>query len=145
MSKIGDNGKNSPNLFQRTLKATIVTLIVGIILLILWAFTSQVFANYPQFQTLYAIFAWAIIFFTFAIWFSDHTIFKYGFIIARPLFLIIYVAYAANGGVLTMDSMNFHFTIEFIPILALVIVICLIEIAKGILQALEFASVTPRD
>jgi len=139
----GRNGSQS--LFQRTVKATIVTLVVGIVLLFFWVFLSQIFAGYPNFQTFFAVLAVALVFFTFMIRFTDGTIFKYGFLIGRAFFLIIYIVYATSGGVFSMDIESFHFIIEFVPLLALIIVVNLMEIAKGILQAVEFTVEAPMD
>lgn len=145
LSRINGTEGSSPDLFQRTVKAAIITLIVSIILLVIWVFLSQIFGGFPQFQNLFAVLAGGIIFFTFAIRFSEGTIFKYGFIIGRAFFFIVFSVYATNGGVLTADLSEFHFMVEFVPILALIVVINLLEVAKGVLQIIEFTSEVPPD
>jgi hypothetical protein len=129
----------------RIFKATIITAIVGIILLVFWVLLSGFISSYPQYLILLAVLIWTMLFFTFAIKVSEGTIFKYGFIVSRAFFLIIFLAYATNGGVLTLSTMGFDFTMEFIPILGLLIVANLLSMSQGILEAIEFVSESPKD
>ncbi len=54
-------------LAPRLLKATVITVLVGVVLLFIWLLVGQLFADYPEYQMFYAILAWAMLFFTFAI------------------------------------------------------------------------------
>jgi len=129
----------------RIFKATIITAIVGIILLVFWVLLSGFLSFYPKYLALFAVLIWAILFFTFGIRVSEGTIFKYGFIVGRALFLIIFFTYATNGGILTLSTTGFEFTMEFIPILGLLIVASLLSMGQGILEAIEFVSEGPKD
>jgi len=130
---------------HRILKATIITVFLGIFLLVLWVFVVQLFKDYPEYQKLYAILAWAIVFFTFATKVTEETIYKFVLIIARALFLIIYFIYATNGGVFTINFMDMRLTIEFVSILALMVLVNFLEMVRGVLQAIEFTSASPKD
>ena len=132
-------------LFPRILKATIVAAIVGVCLLVFWLVISKALESYPECRILFAVFAWATVLFTFAIRVTDGTIYKYCFIIGRAFFLITYTVYATNGGMLSLDFMDFHLTLEFIPVLSLMILVNLLTIAKGVLQAIEFTSESPKE
>ncbi len=143
MSEIEEE-KTFRKLIKRIAKATLATAIVGAFWLFLWILLS-VFAVFPEYLTFFAILAWATLFFTFAIRVSEDTIYKYCFIIARAFFLIIYLAYATNCGILTLNFMDFQLTVEFVPLLALMIAINLLAIARGLLQAIEFVSQSPKD
>jgi hypothetical protein len=132
-------------LFRRIAKATLMTVVAGIFWLVLWFLISSFLANFPEYLTRFAVLAWALLFFTFAIKVSEGTIYKYILIIARAFFLIVYVAYTTNCGVLTVKIEDFTFTVEFIPLLALMIVINLLAMARGLLQAIEFTSQSPKD
>lgn len=132
-------------LFRRIAKATLMTVVAGIFWLVLWLLTSSFLANFPEYLARFAVLAWALLFFTFAIKVSEGTIYKYILIIARAFFLIVYVAYTTNYGVLTVKIEDFTFTVEFIPLLALMIVINLLAMARGLLQAIEFTSQSPKD
>lgn len=129
----------------KILKATLVTAVVGLILLVFWVATSRIFAGHPEYSALFAILIGFVLFFTFSIRVAEGTIFKYGFIVARSSFLIFFIAYATNSGVLSIVDMGFQFTMKFIPMLGLMIVACLLGAAKGLLEAIEFASESPRD
>ncbi len=130
---------------HRILKATIITVFLGIFLLVLWVFVVQLFTDYPEYQKLYAILAWAIVFFTFATKVTEETIYKFVLIIARALFLIIYFIYSTNGGVFTINFMDMRLTIEFVSILALMVLVNFLEMVRGVLQAIEFTSASPKD
>jgi len=66
-------------------------------------------------------------------------------ITARALFLIIYFIYATNGGVFTINVMDMRLTIEFVSILALMVLVNFLEMVRGVLQAIEFTSASPKD
>ena len=132
-------------LFRRIAKATLMTVVAGIFWLVLWLLISSFLANFPEYLTRFAVLAWALLYFTFAIKVSEDTIYKYILIIARAFFLIVYVAYTTNYGVLTVKIEDFTFTVEFIPLLALMIAINLLAMARGLLQAIEFTSQSPKD
>jgi len=134
--------KSIPRIFR----ATVVAAIVGACLLFSWLlFSAPLVRLYPESQLLFTIFTWAIVFFTFSIRVTDGTILKYCFIIGRAFFLAMYIIYATNGGILEIDFMNFHFSIGFIPILSLMVLLSLLAMAKGVLQAIEFTSESPKD
>lgn len=134
-------------LLPRIAKATIATGIVGACLLIFWFVISDsaLLAWYPEYQMLFAVIVWATVFFTFAIRVTNGTVYKYCFVIGRALFIIIYTIYATNGGMLTLDLMDFHLTVEFIPLVFIMILTNLLGIAKGVLQAMQFTSESPAD
>ncbi|MEM2147326.1 MAG: hypothetical protein QXJ94_01835, partial [Candidatus Bathyarchaeia archaeon] len=130
---------------MRVVKATLFTAVSGIFWLILWFLTSMILKDLPQYLELFAVLAWGLIFFTFAITFSEGTIYKYILIIIRAFFLIVYLAYSTNCGVFTVTFENVSFTVEFVPLLAVMIVASLLSMIRGILQAIEFAAQTPKD
>jgi hypothetical protein len=132
-------------LFRRIAKATLMTVVAGIFWLVLWLLTSSFLANFPEYLTRFAVLAWALLFFTFAIKVSEGTIYKHILIIIRAFYLLVYTAYATNCGVLTIKIENFAITVEFIPLLALMITTNLLAMARGLLQAIEFTSQSPKD
>jgi len=129
----------------KILKAALVTAVVALILLVFWSATSGIFSGYPEYSTLFTILTIFILFFTFSIRVTEGTIFRYGFIVARSLFLIFFIAYTTNGGVLSIVGLGLQFTMEFIPVLGLMIMACLLGVAKGLLGAIEFISESPKD
>lgn len=129
----------------RIAKATLITAVAGVFWLVLWLLISSLLSDFPGYLARFAVLAWALLFFIFTIKVSEGTIYKYILIIARAFFLIVYVAYTTNYGVLTVKIEDFTFTVEFIPLLALMIAINLLAMARGLLQAIEFTSQSPKD
>ncbi|MEM2971369.1 MAG: hypothetical protein QW270_02970 [Candidatus Bathyarchaeia archaeon] len=141
----GDGIKSFRRLSLRVVKATFITVVAGVFWLIMWLLISLLLADYPEYLMHFAVLAWASLFFTFATKISEGTIYRHILTIARSFFLIMYVAYATNCGILTIKIEKFTITIEFIPIIALITAINLLAMAKGLLQAIEFASKSPKD
>ncbi|MEM3770135.1 MAG: hypothetical protein QXG76_02985 [Candidatus Bathyarchaeia archaeon] len=130
----------------KIVKAGAITAIYGVGWLIIWLLLSNFLGPiFQQFSTLYWIFVYVSLFFTFATRVSEGTIYKYILIIFRSFFIIVYLAYSTNFGVFTINLEGFTFTVEFIPLLAIMVVINLLSIARGLIQAIEFAAQTPED
>jgi len=130
----------------KIVKVALVTAIYGVVWFLIWLLLSSFLGNFfLQFSALYWILVCASLFFTFAIRISENTIYKYVFIILRSFFLIVYIAYSTNFGVLSMDYAGFTFTVEFIPLLAIMVAINLLSIARGLIQAIEFSAQSPED
>ena len=133
----------------RLLKATLWSLIIGVIFLAAENFLSPyLFKFYPESKSLFNVFAWAIIVFAFLITFSEGTIYQYAFMIGRSFFLIIYFIYATNGGVLTVEASGFlqasnlNVRLDFVPMVVLLIFVSLITLVKSIVQAINFLTET---
>ncbi|MEM2419920.1 MAG: hypothetical protein QXL38_02920 [Candidatus Bathyarchaeia archaeon] len=129
----------------RVARAFLITAAYAVFWLIIWFLTSTFLAGFPEYQKLFSAIAWGLLFFIFAIALAEGTIYKYILKIIRAFFLIAYLTYATNSGVLTISFENIVFTVEFLPLLALIIVINLLEVARGLLQAIEFAAHSPKD
>jgi len=137
---------NCRKFLVKIVKAALVTAIYGVIWFLIWLLFSSFLGDlFLQFSTLYWILACASLFFTFAIRISENTIYKYILIILRSFFLIVYIAYSTNFGVLTVNFEGFAFTVEFIPLLAIIVAINLLSVARGIIQAIEFSAQTPEE
>ncbi|MEM2319996.1 MAG: hypothetical protein QXQ63_04570 [Candidatus Bathyarchaeia archaeon] len=79
-------------------------------------------------------------FFVFATTLSEGTIYKYILIIIRAFFVMIYMVFATNFGSLSISFEGFIVTVEFMPLIALIVLADLLDVARGLLQAIEFAS-----
>lgn len=132
-------------LLFRIAKASLITAVTGVVWLILWFFTSPFSESFPEYSTLYGILAWAMLFFTFVTTLSEGTIYKYIFVIVRTFFVMIYVVYAANFGLLSLSFEVFTVTVEFMPLIALTVLADLLDVARSLLQAIEFASQSSKD
>jgi hypothetical protein len=137
---------NRRKFLVKIVKAALVTAIYGVVWFIVWLLASSFLGDLFQlFSTLFWILVCASLFFTFAIKISESTIYKYIFIMLRSFFLIVYIAYSTNFGVLTVNFEGFTFTVEFIPLLAIMVAINLLSIARGLIQAIEFSAQSPED
>ncbi|MEM2280704.1 MAG: hypothetical protein QXZ68_01775 [Candidatus Bathyarchaeia archaeon] len=129
----------------RIARALLITAAHAVLWLIVWFLTSMLLAAFPDYFRLFSILAGSLLFFTFAITLTEGTIYKHILTIVRAFFMIVYLTYATNSGILTIKLENLAFTIEFMPLLALMIVINLLEVVRGLLQALEFTAQSPKD
>ncbi len=154
MSEVEAEAKrNRRKLVNKIGKAAVVTTIYGVIWFIIWlllsSFLEPIFKQFPtlsqQFSILYQVLAYVSLFFTFATRISEGTIYKYILIIIRSIFIIVYIICSTNFGVFTISFEGFNFTVEFIPLLAIMVAINLLSIAGGIIQAIEFVAQTPED
>ncbi|MGC8998647.1 MAG: hypothetical protein ACP5JW_04520 [Candidatus Bathyarchaeia archaeon] len=154
MSEVEAEAKrNRRKLVNKTVKAAVVTAIYGVIWFIIWlllpSFLEPIFKQFPalfqRFSTLYWVLAYVSLFFTFATRISEGTIYKYILIIIRSFFIIVYTICSTNFGIFTINFEGFAFTVEFIPLLAIMVAINLLSIAGGLIQAIEFAAQTPED
>ncbi|MEM3565792.1 MAG: hypothetical protein QXK18_02845 [Candidatus Bathyarchaeia archaeon] len=138
--------RNRRKLVIKIVKAAVITAIYGAIWLIIWLLLLHFLGPiFQPFSMIYWILACASLFFTFAIKISEGTIYKYILIILRSFFIIVYLAYSTNFGVFTINFEGFTFTVEFIPLLAIMVAINILSIARGLIQAIEFAAQTPED
>lgn len=147
MSEVKTQAKSTRRkTFFKIAKAAVITAIYGFVWLIIWFLLSNFLGPiFQQFSTLYWILAYVSLFFTFAIKISEGAIYQYILIILRSFFVIVYIAYSTNFGVFSMSFEGFNFTVEFIPLLAVMVAINLLSIARGLIQAIEFAAQTLED
>lgn len=138
-------GRSFREMRRKILKATLKTAVTGVFWLILWFAFSPLLTSFPGYLMLFAVLVWSMLFFTFTIKISEGTIYQHILSMIRGFFLIFYIAYATNYGVLTVKFEEFALTMEFTPILALMIVANLLAIVRGLLQAIEFAAQSPKD
>jgi len=132
-------------LVVKVVKAAFTTVVYGVVWFVIWFLLSNFLPVFQWFSTLYWILVYASLFFTFAIKISEGTIYKYILVILRSFFIIVYIVYSTNFGVFTINIGGVAFTVEFIPLLAIVVAINLLSIAGGLIQAIEFAAQTSED
>jgi len=132
-------------LIVKVVKAAFTTVVYGVVWFVIWLLLSNFLPIFQWFSTLYWILVYASLFFTFAIKISEGTIYKYILVILRSFFIIVYIVYSTNFGVFTINIGGVAFTVEFIPLLAIVVAINLLSIAGGLIQAIEFAAQTSED
>ncbi len=138
------------NLLDRNLnriaKALILTLALGIILLILWVFLSGFLASSPRYLWLFSILIWGLLIFTFLGSLTAETIYQPIFNIGRAFYFIFGISYGTNFGSLQLTMPNGGFVLaQFVPILALIIFICILDVGRCVLQIIQTSSYSPPD
>lgn len=144
-SVISEEGtRKSEKAGSRFLKAAAKSIVVGIILWVLWLFLVRFFSDYLEYLQYFTIFAWTTVFFTFGEKLTEGTIYRYGIAIARDMFVIVFFIFATDSGTITVDLANISLTVGLLPLLALIVFISLLSIAKDVTGAIDFASENSR-
>lgn len=97
----------------------------------------EIFSTYEQ---LLPVFVAIVLFFVVASELTSGTIFQHAFNIGKALVLMLFIVYALQGGVISIDMMNFHLVADLKVYLAMLLTIDLLGLAKGVLQAINFLS-----
>lgn len=100
-------------------------------------FAPEIFSSYEQ---LLPVFVAIILFFVVASELTSGTIFQHGFNIGKALILMIFIVYALEGGIISIDIMNMHLLADLRVYLAMLLTIDLLGLAKSVLQAINFLS-----
>ena len=133
------------NNMDRIIKAVIVTLIVGVVLLLFWVFLFGFLASTPQYLRLFSALIWGTLFFTFARSVTGGTIYQHAFNVGRAFFFIFTISYGTDFGSLQLTLPSGFVTAQFVPILALVIFICILDIGRSVLQIIQLKSYSRMD
>jgi len=97
----------------------------------------EIFSSYEQ---LLPVFVAIVLFFVVASELASGTIFQHAFNIGKALILMIFIVYALQGGIISIDIMNIHLLADLRIYLAMLLTIDLLGLAKSVLQAINFLS-----
>jgi len=141
--------KGNTKLFVRKIlpkafKAALLVVITYLPMYFLSTLVSPIKPFFPWYEPLTDIFAVVFIFFLVVGVFSSGTVFQYVFGVARMLVLMIFLIYVLNGGIinLTLPIEGAHISImlDLTVVLAMLVLVCLLGIAKNVVQAIDFVS-----
>lgn len=138
----------------RILKASFWGFIMGGELLIpsfLPGFGEQIEALFPQSQVRFMHLVAIFVILEVAIHLFDETIIRYALSMARTIISMISLFLVTNGGVMTINVSSMQgtslppgqtiiFTIDFSPILGILLIFSILSIVKNLLQAIDFLS-----
>ena len=141
--------KGNTKLFVRKIlpkafKAALLAVITYLPMYFLSSFISPIKPFFPWYEPVTNIFAAVFIFFLVVGVFSSGTVFQYVFGVARTLVLMVFLICVLNGGIITLTvpvegaSVNVMFDVTVV--LAMLILVCLLGIAKNVVQAIDFVS-----
>ena len=141
--------KGNTKLFVRKIlpkafKAALLAVITYLPMYFLSTLISPIKPFFPWYEPLTNIFAAVFIFFLVVGVFSSGTVFQYVFGVARMLALMIFFIYVLNGGIITLtvpiEEASVNIMLDVTVVLAMIILVCLLGIAKNVVQAIDFVS-----
>jgi len=71
---------------------------------------------------------------------TSGTIFQYFFSVAKALFVIGYLIFSLNGGILSLTFQNVSLMVDLRLFLAIAMLLSLLGLAKSVLQAVNYMS-----
>ena len=132
--------KVAPKVF----KAALLVVLTYLPIYFLSVFTRPLQPFFPWYQPLTDIFATTFIVFVIVGVFSSGTIFQYVFGVARMLVLMLFFICVLNGGIVTLalptGGITVNIMLDLTVVLAMLVLACLLGIAKNVIQAVDFVS-----
>jgi len=131
-------------ILPRAFKAALLAVITYLPMYFLSALISPIQPFFPWYEPLTNIFAVVFIFFLVVGVFFSGTVFQYVFGVARTLVLMIFFICVLNGGIITLnvpvEGASVNIMLDVTVVLAMLVLVCLLGIAKNVVQAIDFVS-----
>jgi len=128
----------------RFFKAAFLVAIVYLPIYFLSALVRPLESFFPWYEPLTNIFTAVFLIFLVAGTLFSGTVFQYLFAVARTLVLMLFFIYALNGGIITLavpvQETTVNIFIDLRVILAMLVLVCLLGIAKNVVQAVDFVA-----
>jgi hypothetical protein len=135
-----DSRKKIRNFTFKALKATVKGILFYLIYFVLWMFLAPVSEIIPGLQQLIETFVIIYIALMIVGELTSGTIFQYFFSVARALFVIGYLIFSLNGGILGLTFQNVNLMVDLRVFLAIATLLSLLGLAKSVLQAVNYMS-----
>ncbi len=140
----GDAKTFTRKVAPKAFKAVLLAVISYLPIYFLSALVNPVQPFFPWYEPITNIFTVVFIFFLVAGVLLSGTIFQYVFGVARTLVLMIYFILLLNGGIVTLtlpfEGTTLNILVDLTVILAIIVLVCLLGIAKNVTQAINFAA-----
>jgi hypothetical protein len=128
----------------RVFKAAFLAVITYLPMHFISILTSPIQPFFPWYAPLTNIFTAVFIFFLIAGVLASGTIFQYVFGVARTLALMIFFIFVLNFGIIplniTIQGIPVNIILDVTVVLAILVMACLLGIAKNIVQSIDFVS-----
>jgi len=124
----------------RIFKAALFVVITYLPVYFLSTLMSPIQPFFPWYEPLTNIFVAVFIFFLVVGVFSSGTVFQYVFGIVRTLVLMVFFICVLNGGIITLTVEGTSIMLDVTVVLAMLVLVCLLGIAKNVVQAIDFVS-----
>jgi len=122
----------------KALKATIKGVIFYGIYFVLSMFLAPISEVVPGFQQTIEIFVIVYIFLMIIGELTSGTIFQHFFNTAKALFVILYLIFSLEGGIMSMTFQNVNLVVDLRLFLMIAILLSLLGVAKSVLKAVNF-------
>ena len=141
MADTGNNFKKKIRNFTfKALKATVKGILFYAIYFVLWMFLAPISDMVPGFQQMIETFVIVYICLMIVGELASGTIFQYFFNVAKALFVIGYLIFSLNGGILGLTFQNLSLMVDLRLFLAIAMLLSLFGLAKSVLQAINYMS-----
>lgn len=123
---------------SKVLKATIKGTIVYVIYFVLWSFLEPVSTLIPSLKVMIETFVAIYIILMIIGELTSGTIFQHFFNTAKSLFVICYVLFSLQSGIVGVTFENVNLLIDLRMFQMIALILCLLGFAKSILQAINY-------
>ena len=122
----------------KALKATIKGVIVYVIYFVLWSFLEPVSTLIPSLRLMIETFVAVYIILMIIGELASGTIFQHFFNTAKSLFVICYMLFYLQGGIVGVTFENVNLLVDLRMFLTIAMILSLLGFAKSILQAINY-------
>jgi hypothetical protein len=128
----------------RIIKAALLVIITYLPFYFLSAFVEPFQSFFPWYAPTTNLFAAVFMILLVVGVFTSGTIYQYVFGVARALVTMIFFIYVLNGGIVALavpvEGASVNVMVDLTVILAMIVLVCLLEIGKNVFQAIDFVS-----
>jgi hypothetical protein len=135
-----DFKKKVRNFTFKALKATAKGILVYAAYFVLWMFVAPVSTIIPGLQQMIETFVIVYISLMVVEELTSGTIFQFFFNMAKALFVIGYLIFSLNGGMIGLTFQNVNLMVDLRVFLAIATLLSLLGLAKSVLQAINYMS-----
>jgi hypothetical protein len=128
------------NFTFKALKATVKGILFYAIYFVLWMFLAPISEMIPGLQQMIETFVVVYVILIIIGELTSGTIYQYFFNVARALFVIGYLIFSLNGGILSLTFQNVSLMVDLRVFLAIATLLSLLGLAKSVLQAINYMS-----
>jgi hypothetical protein len=133
-----------PKVFKAALLAVITYLPIYFLSSFISPIISLIKPFFPWYEPVTNTFAAVFIFFLVVGVLFSGTVFQYVFGVARALVLMVFFVCVLNGGIITLtvptEGASVNIMLDVTVVLAMLVLVCLLGIAKNVVQAIDFVS-----
>jgi hypothetical protein len=124
----------------KALKATVKGILFYMAYFVLWSFISPLAEFIPSLRQIVETFVIIYVVLMILGELASGTIYQFFLNVAKALFVTLYLILESRGGVFSLTFNNLNFFVDFRMVLAVVVLLSLLGIAKSMLQAVNYLS-----